>query len=242
MKNTLVAAIIGLSFIIGTYFLANAIKNRNEYKEGISVKGLAKENFTSDLIVWRGRFFEKSYDQKEAFSKLKNSASTIHNYLKSKGVPASDIVISAISTSEDYEYYYDENGKSRKRFMGYILSQEVRVESNNVDLVEKISREITELLDQGIQFSSENPEYYYTKLEELKVKMIANATANAKQRAENIATESGGKLGGLKDAQLGIFQITGRYSNEDYTWGGAFNTRDKDKTASITVSLEYEVK
>jgi hypothetical protein len=41
---------------------------------------------------------------------------------------------------------------------------------------------------------------------------------------------------------MGVFQITGKNSNEDYSYGGAFNTSSKEKTASITLKVEYQVK
>ena len=71
--------------------------------------------------------------------------------------------------------------------------------------------------------------------------MIAAATQDAKIRAEQIAQNSNGNLEGLKNATMGIFQITGQNSSEDYSWGGAFNTSSKRKTASITMRLEYLV-
>ena len=77
------------------------------------------------------------------------------------------------------------------------------------------------------------------KLADLKVEMISKATSDAKARAEKIAENSGGKLGELLSAKMGIFQITGQNSNENYSWGGAFNTSSKEKTASITIKLEY---
>ena len=70
--------------------------------------------------------------------------------------------------------------------------------------------------------------------------MISRATADARQRAEIIAKNSGGQLGELVSAKMGIFQITGQNSNEDYSWGGTYNTSSKKKTASITMKLTYE--
>jgi hypothetical protein len=71
--------------------------------------------------------------------------------------------------------------------------------------------------------------------------MISKATEDARLRAEKIAENSGGKLDDLISAQMGIFQITGQNSNEDYSWGGTYNTASKKKTASITMKLNYEV-
>src|SRR5690606_40695998 len=79
-------------------------------------------------------------------------------------------------------------------------------------------REITELLNKGIQFYSQSPRYYYTKLADLKIEMISKATADAKHRADMIAENSGGKLGELISAKMGIFQITGQNSrSEEHT-------------------------
>ena len=104
-----------------------------------------------------------------------------------------------------------------------------------------MSREVTELINSGIEFNSSEPRYYYTKLAELKLEMLAAATADAKSRAERIAKNAGGGLGSLRNAAMGIFQITGQNSNEEYSYGGNFNTSSKNKTASITARLEFGI-
>ncbi len=122
------------------------------------------------------------------------------------------------------------------------MTQSVQIESNKVEKIEKISREVTELLNEGVNFYSEAPRYYYTRLADLKIEMISKATEDARIRAEKIAAYSNGKLGALQAAKMGIFQITGQNSDENYSWGGTFNTSSKDKTASITMKLVYKVK
>ena len=71
--------------------------------------------------------------------------------------------------------------------------------------------------------------------------MIAAATDDATRRAEQIAKNANADLGGLKSAKMGIFQIIGQNSNEDYSWGGTFNTSSKEKTATITMKLEFGI-
>ena len=122
------------------------------------------------------------------------------------------------------------------------MTQSVQIESNKVEKIEKISREVTELLNEGVNFYSEAPRYYYTRLADLKIEMISKATEDARIRAEKITAYSNGKLGALQAAKMGIFQITGQNSDENYSWGGTFNTSSKDKTASITMKLVYKVK
>jgi hypothetical protein len=116
----------------------------------------------------------------------------------------------------------------------------VQIESNEVDKVEEISRQVSELINSGIELYSDKPQYYYTKLAELKIQMIAEATKDANNRAARIAENAGSSLGDLKNASMGVFQIVAQNSSEEYSWGGAFNTSSKRKTANITVDLEYE--
>jgi len=115
------------------------------------------------------------------------------------------------------------------------------VNSKNLDLVADISREISELLNEGVQIRSDNPKYYYSKLDELKLNLIEQASENGRIRAEQIAKNSKSTLEGLKSAKLGVFQILGYNSGESYSWGGTFNTSSRWKTASITVKMDFEV-
>lgn len=243
MKKNSNAIIFALAIVIASFVLGNAVINRNKKSGTISVTGLGQTNFTSDLIVWEARFSQVNRDLKQAYSDLKKDKETILEYFKSKGLNEDIIVFNAVETNKNYKQNYTNDGKYiGQDFIGYTLSQTVQINSNEVEKVEKISREVTELLNKGIQLYSLAPRYYYTKLEDLKIEMVAQATDNAHVRAKSIAENSGAKLGELSLGQMGIFQITGQNSNEDYSWGGAYNTTSKEKTASITMKLTYHVK
>ena len=71
------------------------------------------------------------------------------------------------------------------------------------------------------------------------VEKTEQAAADARARAEKIAKASDCSLGSLKSSDLGVFQITGEGNNEEYSWGGVFNTSSKRKTARVTVSSSY---
>lgn len=243
MKNYIVAGIIALAVIVSFTILGNAYKYKFKTSETISVTGLSEKDFVSDQIVWTGNYNRKMMDLKSAYALLKEDESKIRSYLKGKGVGENELVFSAVSIDKDFEYKYDANGRNiGSEFNGYNLKQSVTVDSKDISKIEKISREITELIESGIEFNSSAPSYYYTKLSELKLDLLAKASADAKQRAETIAKNSGSGLGKIKKATMGVFQITGQNSNEDYSYGGVFNTSSKNKTASITIKIDFEVK
>lgn len=240
MKSTLAVAIAAIGLIIAALFIGNAYKYKFRATENIMVTGAAEKDFVSDQIVWTGNYSRKMMDLKSAYSLLKEDEAKIKSYLINKGLTEGEMVFSAINIDKDFAYRYDENGRQiGSEFTGYNLKQSVTVDSKNIEKVEKISREVTELIESGIEFNSSAPSYYYTKLSELKIDLLAKATADAKLRAETIAKNSGSSLGATRKASMGVFQITGQNTNEDYSYGGVFNTSSKNKTASITVKMEY---
>ncbi|MBI1317022.1 DUF541 domain-containing protein [bacterium] len=233
------ALAIALGMMATAWILGSAFKNRNAAEDSIQVTGLGSADFIADLVVWNATFDRRSMDLKSAYASIDQDREVFKQYLISKGVKPEQIVFSAISTEEVYEYFYNNNGGQSRTFIGYELRQTVTVESQEVDKVEVISREATELINQGLELRSESPEYYFTGLAELKVDLISKATEDARLRAENIAKSGKGRLGKLKSARMGVFQITAQNSSEDFSWGGTFNVSDKRKRASITVRLEY---
>jgi hypothetical protein len=242
MRKNIPAILFALAIIIAAFILGNAVINRNRPQGTINVTGLGESNFTSDLIVWEGNFSRESKDLTSAYADLESDKKAVTTYLKSKGIPEDQLIFNAVSINPQYQQNYSDDGRFLgQTFTGYQLNQSLKIESKEVEKVEKISREITELLNQGITFYSQNPRYYYTELESLKLEMIAKATEDATIRAGRISENSKGSLGDLISANMGIFQITGQNSGEDYSWGGTFNTADKNKTASITMKLIFEV-
>ena len=243
LKGYVSTAIIAVALIITAIIVAGAYKAKFNKQVTISVTGLAEKSFASDLIVWRGEYQRKSLDLKEAYALIKNDETNVRQYLKSNKIEDNEIVFSSISIQKEFDIKRNEEGKQISSvFAGYKLSQTVTVESTNIDRVEIVSREVTKLIESGIEISSLEPSYFYTKLSELKIDLLAKASADAKKRAETIAVNSGGALGKILRADMGVFQITAPNSNEDFSYGGAFNTSSKNKKASITIRINYSIK
>lgn len=242
MKNNLVAVIVAVAFIIGCLIVERGYNYKHKSRRTISVAGSAYHNFTADLIVWSASFERSAVDMKEAYSKLKADEQQISAYLTGHGINTGEIVFTSIVSTKQFETVYSDQGNTKGSvFKGYLLKQSVKVESKNIDNVEKVSREITELMQGGVELTSEEPQYYFTKLADLKINLLAQASADAYNRAKTIASNAHGSLGKLKEANMGVFQITGQYSNETFTYSGAYNTSSKNKTANVIVRVDYEL-
>ncbi|MEJ6686427.1 MAG: SIMPL domain-containing protein [Crocinitomicaceae bacterium] len=234
--------LIALAVIITGYILGTSYLTRGKSDPSVSVKGLGQQSFDSDLIVWRASFSRNSLDLKDAYADLNADIEKVKGYLEKQGISEDETVFDAADINKKYDRIYDENGNFKENvFRGYELNQSFEVQSKSVDMVEKTSRDVSKLIDAGIELNSYSPQYYYTQLAALKIKMIEAATKDAKNRAVTIANSGGGILGKLTKANMGVFQITAENSSDEYSWGGSFNTTSKRKTASITMRLNYEI-
>jgi len=241
MKTHFSSIAFALAIILAALSFSNAYKFKYKSNNSVSVTGLGSKDFVSDLIVWSGSFIRKNGSLKDAYAELDSDRDKIKKYLLKQGTSTDEIIFSAVDIDKEFADVWDDSGtKTISVFSGYRLTQRVQIESKDVDKVEAISRQVTELINSGIEFYSSSPEYYYTKLAELKIEMIAEATKDANTRAKKIAENAGSDIGALKNASMGVFQIVAQNSAEEYSWGGSFNTTSKRKTASITVKLEYE--
>ena len=125
---------------------------------------------------------------------------------------------------------------------GRVLTQKtLEVRSNDVDKIAKIAREATELINQGILIESQPPEYHYTKLGDLKIKMLAAAAKDAQVRATQIAQSTGSSIGSVRSARMGVLQITPADSSEVSDSGmNDTSSLDKDITAVVNVAFAVD--
>lgn len=236
----IVAIILSLGLLLSAAVISyGIIKSKSGANVVVTVTGSAKKQIKSDLIVWRGNFNVQSPSLAEAYNMLKTSQSKTKAYLTKKGIAESEMVFSSINTMTIYQPQY--NGMNSTKVEGYRLTQSVEVKSKEVDKVTTISREITELLNDGVEFESQPPQYFYTKIADVKVDMLAEATKDSKSRAEKIAETTGSKIGKLRAARVGVFQITAPFSTDvsDY---GINDTMSVDKEITAVMNCDFELK
>ncbi len=244
-SSVLPSIIICISVIVSCLILAfSFLSYKKSYGHYISATGSASVDFESDLIVWRGSFSAHDSTSQAAYATIKSDAAQVKKYLTDNGVKDSEIVFNSVDISQSYSYSYDMNGNQTSATpTGYDLTQGIVVTSSNIDTVEKISRDISSLLASGITFTSASPEYYCSKLDDVKLDLIEKATKNAKQRVDIMAKQTGSQVGKLTSSDLGVFQITAKNSGtSNYSYDGALDTSSREKTATITVNLQYSIK
>jgi hypothetical protein len=136
--------------------------------------------------------------------------------------------------NEVYEQYPSVDKK-------YNLIQNIEVNSTDVMKIDGLSKNTTSLVtDKGVIFSTNSLEFYYSKLPEARVELLASAVADAKARAEQLAGAGGKKIGVLKSASSGVVQVMSENSVEvsDY---GMYDTSKINKEIMVTVKASFEI-
>ncbi|MCR9159953.1 MAG: SIMPL domain-containing protein [Nannocystaceae bacterium] len=211
----------------------------------IRVTGSATQRITSDLLEWDATIEHRASSRAEAYRKVRADVAEAAKYLADKGIDESEVRVSATEVSAVYRTEYEEvagEAVSQSRLAGYVASQTITVTSRNVAKVEALSREITGLLDKNIPIESDAPRYHYTGLEDLKIEILAEASADARERAERIldAAGSGAKLGAIVDTHMGVININPANSTAT-SWEGMNDKTSLDKDIITVVHVTYEV-
>ena len=225
--------------IVSTIILSQGLLKIKKFSgEVIQVTGSAEKKITSDYIVWQAEFSRRAPQLKAAYKMLQADLEKVKKYLFSKGIKESELTISPVNTSILYKK--NEKGRDTNEIEAYLLSQKIEVKSHEVKKVDEVSRQSTELINQDIQLISEAPQYFYTKLAQLKVEMLARATENAKQRAISMAKSTGNKIGAIRSARMGVFQIT-PVTSTDVSWYGENDTSSLEKKVMAVVSATFAI-
>ena len=234
-----IACIVSFSVVVSSYLVIDGIRDIKSGNDTLTITGSAKKTITSDQIVWTASFSTDSPDLQSGYAKLKSDSELVKEYLLGQGVKEDELAFSAINTMARNKIL--ENGVYTNEIESYNLYQTLEVRSPRVLEIAEISRTSSDLIESGVNFTSNQPQYFYTKLADLKVEMIGLATEDSKERAEKLLAVTDNKVGKLKAAKVGVFQITQLYSNEvtDY---GINDTYSYEKEITAVVTCEFEVK
>ena len=205
----------------------------------ISVKGVAEMDLTSDRGSWWGVVRARAATLPEAYANLEKSAESLRAFVIGRGIPADAITVASVSISREMKL--DEKGNATNDVERFVLSQSIGITSTEVQVVRAIANDSTALIKQGVEVESGSPVFKVSTIEEAKLRLLEQATANALERAKTLARGSGNSVGKLANASQGTFQILARGSTSSSEWGGEYDTSTIDKTARVVVTLDYNV-
>lgn len=230
----LTALAIALGF--GSCVVGRGLGQIRRPEEAITVTGSAKRPIRADFVVWRASVGIQSPSITTAAGELRGESNRVRAFLRANGVADSMLTIRPVETYAVPELA--ETGRETGRIIAYRLTQQFEIRSSNVNALTALSQKAAELMSEGVALSSQPPEYLYTRLADLRVSLIEEATRDAKARAEAIAKSTGNSVGSVRQARIGVFQITPRFSTEISDYGlNDVTAIEKDVTAVVHVTF-----
>lgn len=235
-RTLLSAAVLALGFLLAGLFIGRGFVASRTADHFVTVKGLAEREVIADIALWPLRFVATHDDLGQAQTKIQRSKEAILAFLQRHGIEATQVELQGLEVTDVLANPYRNGGPVESR---YIIRQSLMVRSSDPERIESASQDIGELVEAGVILSAEGgpsngPTYLFTKLNELKPALIADATANARKAAEQFAKDSGARLGGIRQANQGSIQILARDSAP-----GVMEENQRNKTVRVVATIDY---
>lgn len=213
-RATLRATIIAIGLALAGLLAGNGFARARAGDRFVTVKGVTERQIRADLAIWPLRVVGADNDLGAANTKLATSIAGVRQFLVRHGIDTSQVQLADFSVTDANAQQF---GPDRKPANRYVIHQTMLVRSSKPDQVLAASQQISELAAIGVVISSGNSEYgsggptfVFSELNKLKPEMIADATARAREAATQFAHDSHSDVGGIRQANQGIFEILPR--------------------------------
>jgi len=228
--------VLAVAVAVAGWFIGRGVEHFRTADRYVSVKGVSERDVAADMALWPLRFSSTDDNLVRAQEKFDSSLKTVAEFLKRHGIDPARAELQGFEVNDVMANPYRNPGEVSNR---YIINGTLMVRVDDPALVQTASQALGQLVQAGVVFSSQGgytsgPTFLYSKLNDLKPEMIAEATASAREAAEQFAKDSRSKLGGIRQANQGVFQILPR----DRAPGIAEESQ-LNKTVRVVTTVEY---
>jgi hypothetical protein len=240
--GTIRALILAGGVTLAGFLAGNGFARARSADRYVTVKGVSEREAKADLAIWPLSVVGADNSLTAAHAKLATSISGVRQFLARNGIDTTQVELTGFSVSDALAQEY---GPERQPTNRYIIRETLMVRSQRPDLVLAASQRIGELAAIGVVVSS-GPEYrgpgggptfVFSGLNKLKPPMIAEATARAREGAEQFARDSRSNLAGIRRANQGVFEILPRDQAPGVSADGQIN-----KLVRVVSTVEYLLK
>ncbi len=231
----IVGVALSFAFITIGQKVYDGLTHFRSYDRYITVKGLATKDVDADLAVWSITFNVAGETLAGAQENLAASDKIVRDFLKANGLKPEQIRLQTMNVVDRKAQIYNNGGDMTLRF---ILSQTLVARTNDTAAMVKASQNISDLVKAGVTLGDPNgggngvPQYLFTKINDIKPELIAEATKNARVSAEQFAKDSGQDIGSIRTANQGYIQIEARDP-------GVSESESPQKSVRVVTTIDY---
>lgn len=234
--TALSAVVLAVGVALGGWFVGHGFLRGRTASRYVEVKGLAEREVAADLALWPLRFVSTGDDLAVAQAEITKDTRAVHTFLARHGIDTAAVQLLALEVSDaQANRFQSERGGTR-----FVIQQTVMVRSDKPQVVLAASQRVSELVTAGVILSSSGeygiggPTFVFTKLNQLKPAMVAEATANARAAAQQFAADSRTTLGDIRYANQGVFVILPRDQAPGVNEGGQLQ-----KIVRVVSTVQY---
>lgn len=229
------SALLAIGLIGSGALIGGGVINARVGDRTVQVRGLAEREVKADIAVLPIRFTRTGSDLGAVQSDLDRDQATVRRFLAEQGYQAAEIETGRLEVTDQQAQQYNNNWQGPR----FILTSSVSVRTANVDRVRETTRQLDRLVRQGVVMQNfMGPSYIFTRLNEVRPAMIAEATKAARSGAEQFANDSGTSLAGIKSANQGSFEILAR----DETPDGMGEASSVNKKVRVVTTVSYRLR
>jgi len=239
MRNNLLAALcLGLCFVAGTVILGRTWRGNVEIAQTLQVTGSARMDLVSDLGHLRYSVTGRGATAEAAYLDLQRQLPVIDGFLAGADVPDSAVQENPVNTWGIEEF--DQRGNRTGDVLEYRCEQGFLIELRDVHRIKALSVDLAGLVTEGVDLRAQHPQYLDTDLAAIKEEVQALAARDAMRRAHKVAEAAGATLGPIREARMGVLQVTPRHSTtvSDY---GINDTSAIEKQITAVVHAKFAI-
>jgi uncharacterized protein len=238
-SSTIGLIAIAVGIVASSFLVAGAVRDVGRKNDVIEVTGSARRAIVADLGIWKGAVTVQSPTVQESYTQVSAYGTRVRAWLKARGLADSVITMRPVETTR--MMIVNSEGQETGGIAGYKLSQQIEVRLADPKAIETLAREVGALAGEGIPIEAQSPQFLYTKLAELRIAMMGEATADARARADVIGKAAGSTVGKVRSANTGVVQITPRFSTDVSDYGmNDVTSIEKAITTVVKVTFTLE--
>ncbi|GAA0737810.1 SIMPL domain-containing protein [Sphingomonas japonica] len=196
------AGVLAIGMIVGGYLLGNGLVRARLADRSVTVRGLAERDVTADLAVWTLNYSKQGEDLGQVQASIDRDTATIEAFFRALGFPADALSPAGAGVSQGYNNLGQAN---------VTISQRLQLRTTEIAKARAAVARQFELVRRGVVLQEGSGMVYsFTRLNDVKPAMVAEATKDARASAEQFANDSGTSVGGIKSATQGYFSIEAR--------------------------------
>ncbi|KXO12164.1 SIMPL domain-containing protein [Marinobacter excellens] len=231
--KVVVAIILGISLVLSASLLKEGLTGLKTSDRYVTVKGVAEREVQADLALWPIRFVATGNTLEQAQEKARSSREAIYAFLELQAIDKNAVELQRLDVTDTRANPYQGEGEQK-----FIINQTLMVRSTQIDRIRQAAQNVSELVDSGVLLTTDygpgGPTYLFSGLNDIKPAMIAEATASAREAAQQFARDANASVGGLRRANQGVFQILARDQAP-----GVSEQQQPVKTVRVVSTVDY---